>query len=84
MRWTPYKIKLVLHYHVSSAPFPENSAPIYIPTIDELVCSGVLTKADDFWVTTDLGKALVELWCATPLPVVKYVDPRFDGGAYEA
>ncbi len=78
-RWSPYRIRLILHHHISSAPFPESEAPLYIQTIDELVSSGILQKdQDNFWVTTDLGKALVDLWCETPLPIIRYADPRFD------
>lgn len=79
MRWSPYRIRVILHHHVSTEPFPESGAPSYIQTIDQLVTDGILQKdQDNFWVTTDLGKALVGLWCETPLPIVRYADPRFD------
>lgn len=80
MRWTPYMIKLVLHHHTSPAPFDYKHAPIYPETIGMLCAAGILVEEDGTFTTTDLGKAMVEMWCNTPIPivqhVVKYVDPR--------
>jgi hypothetical protein len=51
---------------------------MYWPTVKELFDLGVLTRAgvDEPIHTTELGAALVSMWCTTPLPVKMYVDPR--------
>lgn len=77
--WTPYIIDVILHHHTSHAMYPNHSAPLYQPTIVDLIDNGILVNSGEHLTTSDLGKALVELWCSTPLPVVKFVDPRFYG-----
>lgn len=78
-KWTPYQIEIVLHHHCSHAPFPRRDAPIYNGTVSDLIQAGVLIDNHDSSVvtTTELGKALVDMWCQQPLPVASYVDPRF-------
>lgn len=76
MNWSPYEIKMVLHFYATAAAFENCSAPIYAPTIDKLVKAGVLIKSEDTFGVTELGEALVKMWCETPLPVRTYVDPR--------
>ena len=76
--WTPYEISVVIHHYGSMAPFPRPDAPIYWPTVDRLKRAGILADGNDSPpVITELGKALVRMWCETPVPVVEYVDPRF-------
>ncbi|ANL02678.1 hypothetical protein [Rhizobium phage RHEph18] len=81
MNWTPYEISVVLHHYVSSSPFPHKDAPIYRPTIDKLWSLGVLSITE--MEVTELGKALIDQWLRTPLPIVKYVDPRFETSGTE-
>ncbi|RVP13110.1 hypothetical protein CN085_19555 [Sinorhizobium meliloti] len=77
MRWSPYVIKVILHHHTMFAEFENCNAPIYKPTIEGLVRDGILErKLDGNLGTTELGAALVAMWCETPLPVRTYVDPR--------
>ncbi len=79
MLWTPFTIRMVLHFHTQpSEPFPQRSAPIYKQTLEWLVDMGIVAQGEDPMSTTEKGKALVEMWCNTPEPVKKYVDPRFD------
>lgn len=77
--WTPYQIEIVLRHHCSQAPFPRQGAPAYSDTVTDLIEAGVLTSnyGSSVVTTTELGKALVEMWCQQPLPVASYVDPRF-------
>jgi hypothetical protein len=77
MIWTPYVIGLVLHHHVSPAPFEYHHAPAYPEAIERLIREGILVSNGETFETTELGQALVKLWCSTPIPVAKYVDPRF-------
>jgi hypothetical protein len=83
--WTPYQINIVLHYHCSPGPWPLWTAPIFAETVGALVSDGLLEPSDDgmrpteahCYRTTERGKALVEFWCATPMPQPMFVDPRF-------
>ncbi len=78
--WTPYQINIVLHYHCSPAPWPLPHAPIFKDTMDDLVSKGLLevVNADlHQYEATDRGRALIEMWCATPIPRPVFVDPRF-------
>lgn len=80
-RWTPYDIELMLHHHCRRVPFERRDAPIFQDRMDSLVKVGLLEFSDEqqLYVSTPLGAALVEMWCNTPIPAVKYVDPRLDG-----
>jgi hypothetical protein len=83
MMWTPYQINIVLHYHCSSAPWPLPNAPIFKNTMNDLVAIGILevVNADlNQYQATDRGRALIDMWCATPLPKQKWFDPRFSPG----
>lgn len=76
--WSPFVIKVVLHHYASPAPFPGDGAPIYPKTVADLVNSGILVESEAGSITTtDLGNALVKMWCETPLPVQQWIDPRF-------
>jgi hypothetical protein len=81
MNWTPYQIKVILHHYSSAAEFENSGAPIYHPTVAELIKAGVLIHENGVLTTTELGVALVKMWCETPLPVRTYVDPRKTEGA---
>lgn len=79
--WTPYQIEIILHHNCSNAPFPRASAPAYQNTVSDLIHDGILTDiegGEGFIKTTELGAALVEMWRNTPLPVHRFVDPRFE------
>ena len=78
--WTPYQINIVLHYHCCVGPWPLHTAPIFKDTMNGLVAMGLLeeVRADLFqYQATDRGRALIEMWCATPIPEQKWFDPRF-------
>lgn len=77
--WTPYEIDIVLHHHTTHAEYQHRDAPMYSKTIDRLVGLDVLHRDENGLLTTSSrGKALVEMWCEQPLPVEKFVDPRFE------
>lgn len=80
MLWSPFEIEIILHHHYSLAPFPRESAPAYQGILDRLVESGILQPHEEkgAYVTTSKGNALVCMWCDTPEPVQKYLDPRFE------
>lgn len=82
--WTPFQMRIVLHHYGSSAECPHSNAPIYPETIDRLKGLGVLEDRESGadgetpYQVTAKGMALVEMWCAQPLPVPRFVDPRFE------
>lgn len=80
MIWRPYDIEVILWHHISWERFPRETAPEYGPTIRRLTDMGVLEYADGVPKTSLLGQGLVHLWQQTPLPVVRYVDPRLEKG----
>lgn len=87
--WTPYQIEIMLHYHCSVGAFVRWRAPIFDETLGDLVSMGLLAPYDDgirpsdpyCYTTTERGRALIEMWCATPIPEMKFVDPRFSDTA---
>lgn len=80
MLWTPYEIEIIIHHHISYGEFPRHDAPLYPDIVSRLAEMGILEPTKEAYVTTEMGKALVEMWCSTPEPkkIEKYVDPRFE------
>lgn len=74
--WSPYDIEVMLHHHCSRAPFSRSGAPAYGDAIRKLKGLGLLEEGASSPQTTAAGAALVEMWCKTPIPVIRYVDPR--------
>lgn len=84
MMWTPYQIGIIIHHDTTHSEFPRRDAPAYSGEIERLTDLGILHRNDDGWLTTtEKGRALVSMWRATPIPVVKWSDPRFSEGAEE-
>lgn len=78
-QWTPYAIEIILHHHCSNVPFERANAPAYAGYVERLRSAGVLDyDSDSVLRTTAKGQALVSAWCATPAPVMRWVDPRFE------
>lgn len=78
MSWTPFDIKMVLHFHSCLDRFPNAQAPIYAERLRQLMDCGLVEYQEGIPRTTELGNAFVGLLMATPIPEVRYVDPRFD------
>lgn len=76
MTWTPYQIKVILHHYASPTEFQHYGSPIYRPTVKQLIKDGILIEREGVLEATELGEALVKMWCETPLPIRTYVDPR--------
>ena len=77
MMWTPYQIEIMLHHHCSGAPFERSDAPAYPGAVKGLKDLGLLDDFEGHPRSTLLGQALIEMWCATPIPHMRFVDPRF-------
>jgi hypothetical protein len=75
--WSPFDIKLMLHHHCCLEKFEYHDSPIYPERLQSLIDNDLLER-DELGVlcSTPRGKALVEMWCAQPLPVATYIDPR--------
>ncbi|RWG24585.1 hypothetical protein [Mesorhizobium sp.] len=75
----------MLHYYCSIAAFDRWDAPIFRETVEELVSLDLLEPVNSdpsrLFKTTERGKALISMWCDTPLPEKRYVDPRFGAAA---
>lgn len=81
MMWSPFDIEIMLHHYHSYDRCPRADAPIYPERLAALVGKGLLEYVDGIPHSTDLGAALVRMWCETPIPVAKYVDPRLEVSA---
>lgn len=77
--WTPYEIRVLLWHHIRQDRFEGHAAPIYSPTVDGFMRIGLLEASDEgYFKTTDKAAALIDLWRQTPIPVMKWVDPRLE------
>lgn len=77
--WTPFVINVVLHHYARPEKFERHHLPLYQETTDSLVRQGIMTPNEfGYFDLTPKGQHLVEAWCSTPAPVMKWVDPRFD------
>ena len=82
--WSPYQITVLLHHHTSAAEFPRSNAPVYGEVISGFIEMGLLHRnPEGFLTTTERAHALIDMWRSTPLPEMRWVDPRLDdkGGA---
>lgn len=87
--WSPFEMRVVLHHYASWSLCDQRDAPIYPETVDRLMRAGVIEARNMAPVNetplqiTAMGKALVEMWCRQPLPVVRYADPRFERASHD-
>ena len=79
-RICPVGIEIIMHCHYSTSPDPMRGTQIYEDCIEEYKKNGLIKWRDDWdtWITTEKGRAWVELICSTPYPVptTKWLDPR--------
>jgi len=81
MNWSPFDIKMILHFYACADRFPNENAPIYVERLRSLIDHGLIEYREGIPRTTELGNAFVDLLMNTPIPAVRYVDPRFDKSA---
>jgi hypothetical protein len=77
---SPFEIKLILHWHCVVDRFPHDTAPIYAPTMANMIADGLIAPREDepkLYTTTERGSKFVEMLCETPLPESHWLDPRF-------
>lgn len=78
--WTPYDIEVLLWHFYGVGPYKGHCTPAYGSSIAKLKGYGLVVEDGGAcpYRATELGEALVNLWRETPIPVVKYIDPRFE------
>lgn len=73
--WTPFEIELLLHCYASTSIHPAVDSIAYATAMRRFQHEGLIDRID-YAAVTPKGKALVAMWCGTPIPVAIYVDPR--------
>jgi len=76
---TPCHLEILMHYYVSPTVYPQHDAPAVIEYTQWLVDNGVLEShldGESGYEVTEKGKAWIDLILATPMPVMKWCDPR--------
>jgi len=76
MKWTPFDIKLILHFYSNYDKFPSAHSPIYVERVRALLDNGLIQYSEGVPKTTKLGDAFIDLLLSTPIPEIRYVDPR--------
>lgn len=87
---TPVQIDVLLYYHCHFDHHPKviERAESYVRALNGWKDQGVLKETStktggsisdartQGYTTTEKGRALIEMLCATPMPVMVYADPR--------
>lgn len=78
---TPFELEVLMHHHISSAPFPRQSET-YDETISKFVMGGICetTKIGGSPKKVTIlpkGEKWIEMILSTPMPTMMWVDPRF-------
>ena len=77
--WSYYDIEVFIHHACSKAPFDRAHAPAYQPTLHRLIDYGLLERNDEGDLcSTPKGDAWGNMLKLTPVPVQRFIDPRFD------
>lgn len=77
--WTFYDIEIFIHHACSPTPFDRAGAPAYPDALERLIRKGLLTHDEEGVVrSTPMGDAWGTMLKSTPLPVQRFIDPRFD------
>lgn len=77
--WTPYELEIILHHAHSLGLFDRASAPIYAPTLQDLIERGLLKRepiSSEIIQPTEKGRVFVEMLLHTPEPRNIWQDPR--------
>jgi hypothetical protein len=79
-KMTPLAIEMILHFHITREPYPNSHCGPQQEILKEFLDRGLIEFPLDIgqYRTTEKGAAWVEMICATPYPVIRFVDPRFE------
>lgn len=72
-------LELLLYIYTTPVPHEESDHPSIIHNTNALLEIKAIepdAETASLYRTTPLGRAWVEMICATPMPVLRYVDPR--------
>lgn len=77
--WTFYDLEIFIHHACSPSRFPRDTAMAYEDAANRLIKDGLL-KHDEEGIlrSTEKGDAWGAMLKSTPLPVQRFIDPRFD------
>jgi len=77
--FTYYHIEIFIHHACSPTRFARDTAPAYEDAANYLIREGLLEyDADLILRSTEKGDAWGAMLQSTPLPVQRFIDPRFD------
>jgi hypothetical protein len=78
--FTPLHLMLLLHYHVTSDPWPQAGAPAVLKFTDSLAVLGLIEWDERLgrYSTTDKGVAHIQALRTAPLPERRWVIPAQD------
>jgi hypothetical protein len=72
---TPNALDILIHYYVSPKQHPRFDAPAVQESIKEFCQKGILKQNNESFITTDKGKAWIEMILETPYPIQKFINP---------
>lgn len=80
-QWTIHDIQVMFHHFChDTLQWPYGDTPAYQSSIRDLVSYGLLCEKWDngrkYYKVTDKGVFFIDMLRRTPVPVVKYIDPR--------
>lgn len=78
MNWTPFDLKMILHFYACLDVAPQARSPIFGERLNKMIENDLVEYVDGIPRTTKLGDAFVRLLLDTPIPVIRYIDPRLD------
>lgn len=79
-RHSPLMVEMLIHFHVSAAPFDRLQAPACMEVLHWMLTENLVEPADAgygaTYRTTDRGQAWMRMICDTPLPELEWIDRR--------
>ena len=79
MKFTPLHISLMIHCYAIAEPIPNRGAPAVEEYLRQLTNFGLIKEDDKYasgFTATERGVAWMNMLRSTPLPELRYVDPR--------
>lgn len=79
MKWRPIDLDFFLHCHYACDPHPRKNAPAYQEAARALFMKGLIVadhSTGNNYATTERGQKWLEMILATPLPELRWIDPR--------
>jgi hypothetical protein len=75
---TPNDLDILIHYYVCPDIHERYYAPAVMESCREFVQSGIFVSSgeDGIFSVTEKGRAWMELILNTPMPILKWIDPR--------